>query len=465
MVRRSDVKNHPMRRFLMMGLIFLMTAGALVYVPETADAIDYEFSVDSEEVRIKVLTDGRAVIRYILHFTNYGTGFDVVDIGMPNHKFDLDSAHATVTVKRSHSRILHQDTDPKIKRSWYVYPGVEVHVNAGDEPIIILDFSITCDWMVWESPNNKDLASVQFRPTWFGSSYQIGPTRKLAISINLPVPMSDANSVIPDERGWDTISSNDYGVLLNWTFYDKSPEDIESGYTDVGCAFPKGYVDNYYRKNLWVSFQFFIHDVIGMVWMNKEVSCICGGLISVSIFVGLLLAFSMRRSKDYFRPSISPPGAPPRTGLTAPEAALVLELPLDRVVEMIVFGMLRKGAITTWKDDEKLRITKKWRDVLTEKYELDLYDAVDDDGRIDRWKLESTLEDMIKETERKMRGFSLRKTKDHYRNIVKMAWKEIENCSSLEEMDLAIERNGDWLPLDKEYRKKMGDHVHVWFMG
>jgi len=448
------------------ALTFLITFSAMVvYIPEEADAAEYSFTVLDEEVFVKIRKDGKAQINYHFEFENFGSGFDVVDIGMPNHKYDLSTATASFEVLRSDGVVSKSNNDPRIRRSTYVYPGVEVHVNAGYSTFIILDFVIVCDWMVWESPNNEDLASMQFRPTWFGSEYQRGNVKRLKVEVNLPVPLDKSHELVKDGEQWHQLTANSYGTLLIWEWTNVSPNSIENGNADVGVAFPKGYVDNYYKKNIWTGIQTFFHSMFGIVYTDPAMCFVC---CFVSIFVVLivgLIVSKFGKSKDYFRPSISAPGAGPRTGLTAPEVAMVMEYPLDKVVEMIVYGMVKKGSIKFIKSNSETKLERVDPMKVTTDYETDIYDTIMIEGDLAPAKLKRSLETMIKATEKKMKGFSQRKTKLYYKGVIKRAWDEVKACEDVSDIDILIQRNGEWMALEKHASDYFPVYIHPYYLG
>ena len=71
-----------------------------------------------------------------------------------------------------------------------------------------------------------------------------------------------------------------------------------------------------------------------------KVMCV---LIAVVIFY--LIRAEEKRKTDYFEPILCVLGAGPRRDLTAVEAAVVLERPLDKVATMILFGLVRKNRV------------------------------------------------------------------------------------------------------------------------
>jgi len=80
--------------------------------------------------------------------------------------------------------------------------------------------------------------------------------------------------------------------------------------------------------------------------------CCVGGILAIFAgFTALGVASQRRRKLDYLPPKISIEGHGIKRGLTAVEAAILLETPLDRVLTMILFSLLKKGVIQVTKED------------------------------------------------------------------------------------------------------------------
>ncbi len=233
------------------GLPITFLAAVLLFVsfaPLSASAAEYDFKVEREEATVYIRTDGMARIDYHFEFWNYGTGFDVVDIGMPNSDYSLSTTSARVRVYDGQGTQMKDDRNPIVKSSEFVDPGVEVHVNAHANKRIVLDLSIICDRMVWESPKNKSMASVEFRPTWYSSEYQQGAVGFLKVTLVLPKRVPSLNNTAWYNREWDYQNLTDEGWALTWESTDASPSGISRGSYDVGVAFPRQYVDKVYKE-------------------------------------------------------------------------------------------------------------------------------------------------------------------------------------------------------------------------
>jgi len=445
-----------LRLFATASVFIFFTMMMIMIVPGDAAGADYDFDLMREEATVKIRTDGQADITYAFEFLNYGNGLDVVDVGMPNEHYRTGTAKAHLKTYDQIGNIMKNKTITSIRTSEFVNPGVEVHINAGSDHKVVLEFSITCGRMVWESPNNKDMASVEFRPTWFGSQYQRGDTKDLIVNIILPETVPDLTYTAWQNREWDEQEQTNDGWKLTWYWGSQSPWAIERGNCDVGVAFDKQYVDKYYVETFWMKLTEWIKSVCTLLCSLSYI------LIPLSVVVGVLV-FSLRKNKDYFRPGISMPGAGPRTGLTAPEAAMVMELPLNKVLAFILYGMIKKGALSQKSLDPPMF---RWEDkkLLTHPYETDVFDALEMDGTFSTKQLEEALVEMVKATEKKLTGFSQRKTKQYYKRIVDQAWENVKLSQDPDALEAALIKNDEWLPLANDFDKRMDLHVFPIFI-
>ena len=97
---------------------------------------------------------------------------------------------------------------------------------------------------------------------------------------------------------------------------------------------------------------------------NIDFAACCGSPITWFVMFGggwAFLAFlgnraQKRRKMQYLPPELAVEGTGVKRGLTAVEAAILLEAPLNKVMTMILFGLLKKGIITV-ESEKPLKIT------------------------------------------------------------------------------------------------------------
>jgi hypothetical protein len=133
------------------------------------------------------------------------------------------------------------------------------------------------------------------------------------------------------------------------------------------------------------------------------------------------------------------------------EAAVLLEAPLNRVVTMILFGLVKKGAVRVT-SERPLRLEKA--DPLPEglhPYENDFLAAIKAKGDLRQKDLTTTMIGLIKEVNQKMKGFHAKDTIAYYKDIVSRAWNQVEAAKTPEVMDESLE----WMMADEGFDEKM----------
>jgi hypothetical protein len=151
------------------------------------------------------------------------------------------------------------------------------------------------------------------------------------------------------------------------------------------------------------------------------------------LFIALPLFFGIRssiiRQKQYLPPKIRVGGKGVRRGLTVPMAALLMEKPLDRVVMLMVWSLIKKGAVTVTGEGAGTRITpmglvpEGLRD-----YEKKLLELIAGEEGLTAKNLETFFKGMIGDLETAMEGFNLKTTREYYTGVMKNAWKQLEEA-------------------------------------
>jgi hypothetical protein len=157
---------------------------------------------------------------------------------------------------------------------------------------------------------------------------------------------------------------------------------------------------------------------------------------------------------QYLPPSLAIEGVGIKRGLTAVEAAILLETPLNKVLTMILFGLLRKGAVTVLDDSPlKIRVNEPLPEGL-HSYENKFLAAVKKDGTLSEKQLRKTAIDLVEAVNNKMKGFSRRETTAYYRDIVRRAWKQVESAETPEVRSQRFDEGLEWTMLDEEFEER-----------
>jgi hypothetical protein len=406
---------------------------------------EYSFQTLREYCDVYIEKDGSIHIEYEFEFIdNLGT-LDGVDVGMPNSFYSLDSAEAWVYIDDN-------QVGRWILESPYVPIGIAVEFNPPQRGSTIrVLFEADNPHMVYDDVKNPGYAGIQFRPTWFSSDFQSDSTRDLQVWVHLPEGLTDQSKVkyLEDHQyssiNWD---SGENRLVAHWNYGSVSPTDIEAGECDVGVSFPDKYVDVHYRYRVWQGMY------EGALILGPGLA-VCCFMIVIAGLIGASVYGNYRRRLDYFEPKLSVKGAGPRAGLTAVEAAIALEKPLNMVATMIIYGMLRKKSIRLV-SETPLRIMVVNEGQLTRLYETDFVNkALRSDGIIDSKGLLKFMEALIESVREKISGFDYPETKKYYKAIVERAWAEVERSGTPEVAANNAWRQGEWLLLDPTYNHRI----------
>ena len=157
-----------------------------------------------------------------------------------------------------------------------------------------------------------------------------------------------------------------------------------------------------------------------------------------------------RRKLKYLPPKISIEGHGIKRGLTAVEAAILMEQPLDKVMTMILFGVIKKGrrgghtrpARVTFATEEPADLHQ---------YEKDFLKAFGEKNTPRRKLLQDMTVALVRTVSDKMKGFSRKETMEYYKAIMEKAWAQVEAADTPEVKSQKFDENLKSTMLDKDY--------------
>lgn len=357
---------------------------------------DYYFSVPEEIVEVSINLDGSADIEYWITFVVEGGGnpIDIVDIGFPNKHYKLGSIIADV------------DGTPvtDIKKSSVINIGVEIHLH--ESTIIdtgVLHVKGNQPYMIFEDTEEKDMASVEFGNTWWGSKYTTGTTN-LTTRIIFPITVDESiytkyHRLEPDQQFFLPNGRK----VFEW----HEPNALPDRQYQYGVSFPKEGVTWY----------------TGIPLTTEEVLIIVG-VVSVILIVIVIAAIifirKRRRLMDYIPPFVSVPTAGPRTDLRREEVAIVLEKPVNVTISMIILTLIQKGLLQQLSPGSPLLepvkgVSKKH----LRKYERIVLKSIRADFSIDEDDIVKAVSSLVKSTQRRIRGYSYEKTVEYYEKLIR----------------------------------------------
>jgi len=441
------MKLRLMASFLLVLLMFTFTS--------SAQAQTYLFSLDEQIVNVYWNSDGSVTLDYLFTFSNDPSAdpIDFVDVGMPNGSYDWGSITADVG-----------GVPVGLSTDFYGEGGTGFSVDMGAQAIQpgqsgrVHVYVGRITNMVYPDSDDDTYVSGEFSPTWFGSQYVTGSSH-VTVIFHLPPGVKPEESRYHPARGnWPCNTEpqsmlDDTGrILYTWDCADARGD---KQYT-FGMSFPKQYVPEevIITATPAPSFDFGapIAGFLGNIGMWLFFCCFGG------IFIGapVLGAINERKRKlQYMPPKISIEGHGIKRGLTAVESAVLMEQPLERVMTMILFGLVKKNAaeVVTREPLEIKAITPEPEGL--HEYEKDFLTAFSKPSLTEKRKdLSEMTVKLVKAVGDKMKGFGRKETVDYYKAIMERAWQQIEAAGTPEVQSKMYEEAIEWTMLDKDYDER-----------
>jgi hypothetical protein len=416
--------------------VILVAILGLAALGPAALAQDYRFNLQQNHVDLYINQDGTVQIVYDLTFANDpgAPPIDVVDIGMPNNTYSLSQVKASIG----------GTTLTDISNSPYVKPGIAV--GFGSRAIQpgqtgTLHFEATVTDMIYQDTKDATYASIEFSPTWFDSQFVHGTTQ-LQVNFFFPPGVTSEEPRYHDTP-FTSASVQDGRVVYTWT------NDSANGSTKYvfGASFPQQYL------------------AAGVVQKAPAFSLNLGAICSSPIWWVVLfgggwafLAFlgsrsQKRRKMQYLPPSLAVEGTGIKRGLTAVEAAVVLEAPLNKVMTMILFGLVKKGIVTV-EAEKPLRVKaleELPQDAKLWYYERRFLKAIKPDGTLDEKELHELVIDLIGDVNKKLAGFSRKETAAYYKDVAARAWEQVEAAQTPEVLGQRWGDGFEWTMLEDDW--------------
>ena len=436
-------------RWLSILLVMMMLAGFSIPV----QAQDYLFQVEQQQVEVQINDDGTVSLYYTINFycEPGAHAIDYIDIGMPNGAYELNSVSAEIDGK----------VIKDISNSTYEVPGITLalgsdSIQPGQRGKVYMVVGTVRD-MIFKSDITGDVpyASFEFSPSWFDSQYVNGKT-DMTVMLFLPKGMSSDQPYYFTPQGWPGEDAPESGFDNEGRVFYKWHSTEANAYTQYifGAAFPSSLVPESVilsevpKSSGGSGFSFNFDNLCPLVF--------CLGFLG---FTGLSIYGSTigakKRKLQYLPPKISIEGNGIKRGLTAVEAALVMEQPLDRIMTMMLFSVLKKDAATVV-SKEPLRIepTDPLPDDLYD-YEKQFISAFKQPTKAaQRKELQDMMIALVRTVGEKMKGFSRKETIAYYQDIMRRAWEQVQTAATPEIKAQLFDENMDWTMLDKQFPDK-----------
>ncbi len=476
----------------------LMTAGLLAAFVSDANAQAYRFAVPQVDMTVRIQKDASVNVEYEFAFRNgeHAHEIDIVDVGMPNDDYSIGTMTAWANGVPGLG----------IRHSTYVTPGVELHLDAHSIPAGgdgVVRFRFEHPDLVFSDTTDSDLASFRITPTWFGGEYVIGDT-DLKVAIVLPEGVGPDQVLHQGLREFKSKAVTGEGttVLFHW------PSTRFTSAHMVGISFPIESMDRVVRITRW---ELLVKAVEANPELRVGIGLVCLVLFGILFFrfsggtgivvflplAGVLVGFSAtsipfqifcipgaigllilnevllkRRKSKYLPPVAQIEGGGIKRGLTAPEAAVLLEEPLGKVLTLVIFGLLKKEILAQTSSKpfsvelqeafDLSQLAKKRRPyerrtkaramgIAIRPYEesfLELIEQAVKGVALNDLDFSRELKMLVEMTADRLSGFDLSDTRDYYRKIIDRALTEAQAAVDLnDEPKATLDRNLEWLML------------------
>jgi hypothetical protein len=423
---------------------------ALLIPLSVAFAQNYSFSVPFERVDLYWETNGSLTIEYEIVFQNSGDPLDVVDLGLPNENYSTSNIAATING---------QPVDYMDYQSPYIDIGPAIYfsshaIPAGQSGTFRARITNITE-VLYTDNEDETYASAVFIPNYFGSEFAFGNS-DITVVYHLPSGVQPAEPKWhnADHPGFPETPSTGTDSQGRITYTWRNPNGSPSAEYLFGASFPKKYVTitDFQQQSAWDLFW-------AALGISAEAAipllfCCCFALfIGGLVWIGVVS--DRKRRMQYLPPKISIEGHGIKRGLTAPEAGILLEQPMDKVLTMILFSAIKKGAAQVAKPDPLEVTVKSPMPADLREYETQFLTAFKEgDTPARRRAMQTMMVDLVKSVANKMRGFSKRETVDYYRKISEEAWQQVEAAGTPKVQSKLFDENLEWTMLDPNYDRR-----------
>jgi hypothetical protein len=486
--------RHGRTLFLFALLLTLLVAASPL------QAQTYSFTVPQLYMQVFVNPDASVRIVYDITFDNdsFASPIDIVDIGTPHEGYDLDNFTASIDDG-------HPLTD--IRKSEYIDVGVEIHLGQYAIPpgeMGTLHVEFTMPDMVYEDVTQDGFASLQITPTWFDPAVVYGDSDIWVVFHMLPGISPDA--VLYQDVPFTDKALFEEHAIVGWRWPDgqaNQPYLVGASFPTTGMTYvveqslldlvTKWLQDNpgvafgiglavvallglaFFRYSGGTGISIFAVLGCGAVWLMMTNPAAVLLLCPVSLVLVGLVEYRMAGRKEKYLPAIAQvEGGGIKRGLTAPEAAILLELPLNKVLLLVLFGLLDKGTLELADDDplqvkvvrpyiamqsdraarnEQRRKVAQQQGVVLRTYEHHFLDVLQehDGSPVHQLNFSEAMESLVKSVAGRMKGFDLSDTQDYYRKIIARAMEQARTMGNVPELEAHLDKTWPWIFLDDDY--------------
>ncbi|HSE43194.1 MAG TPA: hypothetical protein VLH08_20720 [Acidobacteriota bacterium] len=449
----------------------------VLLLSQVSAAQQYRFEVPEVLLEMRIEKDSSVELYYQIVFRNQPGAhpIDFVDIGLPKTDLNFKVIETGCDGERAAS----------FGPSEYVHPGIAVGLRNPIPPEGTGKFYFRLkiyNNMVYEDTTREGYASFQMTPTWFGSEYVVG-TSDVTIRIMLPEGIQ-LDEVLSQNVNFSNKEMVEGHPVVTWT--QNYPFTFRN---DIGVSFPSKNMTGVIKFSIWdlivrwyeANSRIFdpILGTLGLFLLAWTViraggwGCLRGLIFLGIVYLGLYQFFGKgciffvtliaaavveiirrKRRPSYLKAIVSVEGGGVKRGLTAPEAGLLLELPPNKVITLILFGLLKKGFIRQKTADplEFEVITAQEDQSVLNPYEVDTLKILK--KPVKEISFDSVIKRLANGLTTKLKGHDLDETRSYYKHIVKRAWLEAKEVGDVQTWNKKMDEKIDWMMLDNDFEDR-----------
>ena len=383
------------------------------------------YHIEKQWIKIWINKDGTIDLLYNLTFVCDTGTFKWITIGQPNKDFTVWSC------VDQYGRNL---TTTKLVDDWI---GVRIdfkdEIQTGQNLTILLLTNV--DRMIWEDEMNPGNVSMLFNATWWEVNVV-----NLRIAAVLPANVK-REEILSGETQWNWTYVEEERWVAYWERSNLHPNEQ----VQIGVSFPEEYVDTYYSKGPWD-------------WLGGVLTSLVLPVVAVSIIaVAAVVVFRNLGKVTYSKPGFSMEALGVRKGLTAVEAAMLLDVEPRRILTMILFGLMRKGAVKIAETKPKLRL-QVVNTAGLRYYEDWFTDAVVFESRVGTLsdeRLSSLILKLVREVDKKVRYYCRADTIKYYKKTVEKAWGQVRKADTPEVKAEVFNEEIEWLMMAPRFKSRV----------
>lgn len=407
-------------------LVLVVVLAAVCSAASLASAQEQVYTINHQWAQIFINQDGTIDLTYNITISVSSGTIRAFDVGQPNRDFEIGEA-----ADQYGNQLNKYKYTPDVASVDFVEP-----LEAGDSIWFMITTNVAR--IFYNDTMNPGNIGMQFIPQWV--PVQISDVR---VQIVLP-PGVGVDEVKTTENFYNSTSMVEGRLAVYWEKPFLQPNEQ----FPVGVSFPSQYMPDYTP--------------------TQPADRIDLGLILPLAVFGVVLAvlvvavLGVARKGAYSSPKVSMETLGAKRGLTAVEAAYLLELKPTQLVTAILYSLLQKRAV--WAEQTKPSLRLKVLPPYENKtgnaenplryYEIDFLGALKADGLLDEEKLAKMVMFLRDTVDEKMHGYNRAETVDYYRKVVDKAWAQVEQAGTVELASNAYDEQLLWLMLDPNQRAR-----------